>query len=152
MSFDGLAEQELILERASRLCGGRIWNGIPDEAEIATDPVTGTILPYIVIWFGELFEIASAEHSIAGDEQQPASMSVTINCWGTSEKQAQEIAGAVRPLFRGWAGNDNMTPMIFRGSGSFANRDSTGLPSRFMRTVTMVTNLNQSFDPSIVVS
>lgn len=144
MSFDGIAEQEAILTRAQTLMSGRFYDGIPDEDSLERDDTTGLVLPYGVVSFGELYDVGSNDRSLAGEDQQPAIMPVTFNLWGPSSSDVRRTSGATRVLFRGWAANQNMSPMTFRGGGSFLNRDSTGVPSRFLRSVTMETIINYS--------
>ena len=142
MSFDGIAEQEAILERAKQLVGGRIHDGLTDDLTLERDQ-DGSIKPYIVVWFGEMYD-QTTDRSLTGEEQQPVIMPMIFECWAPTATICREVAGKLRPLFRGWAANENMSPIRFRGAGNFMQRDSAGLPSRFQRTVSMETILNMS--------
>lgn len=144
MSFDAIAEQEAILARAKTLVGGRVHDGLTDDASLERFD-DKTIKPYIVVWFGELYD-QTTDRSIVGEEQQPVIMPMIFECWGATATVCRETAGKLRPLFRGWAATENMSPIRFRGAGNFMQRDSAGLPSRFQRTVSMETILNMSVE------
>lgn len=144
MSIEATTEQEAILARAKVLFGGRVYDEIPDDQTLERDDQLN-VKPYAVVSFGELYD-SVLDRSIAGEEQQPAIMPVVFECWSTSSSVCRTMAGAMRSRFRGWAANDNMSPLRFRGGGAFLARDSNGGPSRFQRAVTMETLLNMSFD------
>lgn len=146
MSLDALAEQEAILARASTLLGGRVYDGIPDEERLTrTD---GVLDPYAVVWFGELFPSNPADHSLTGEEDQPATMSVLFDIWSESATTSRQAISAFHPLFIGWSANDNMSPMVLRGSGSFAFHQTTTGPTRFSRTLTLQFTINNSVELS----
>lgn len=143
MAFDGLAEQEALLAYLrENLFGGRVHDSLPDDAILERDEQQN-VRPYAVVWFGELYDSA-ADRSIAGEEQQPVIMPVTVECWAADSATVRRCAAAVRVALRGWRANDNMTELRLRGGGSFNSTDATGRPSRFMRAVNGEALLNMS--------
>lgn len=143
MSWDGIEEEVLILARAQTLAGGRFYDYIPDEANLAIDETTNAIRPYGTIFFGSPFP-SLRDRSLGGETEQPLVMPVRFECWGATRTNARDLAGGVKRIFLDWAGNDNMTPMAFAGGGSFRNGDNSGSPTRFMVAVHFETTINMS--------
>jgi len=143
MSLDALVEQEAILARARTLLGGRIYDGIPDETRLERD-ANNVLLPYAVVWFGELFPANPADRSITGAQDQPATMSVLFDIWSESATTSRQAISAFHGLFIGWSAGDNMSEMILRGSGAFSFHQTTTGPTRFSRTLTLQFTINNS--------
>lgn len=151
MSTDGIAEQEATLARAKGFCGGRAYDYVPDDLKLERydDPLR-TIKPYIIVTFAPLFA-QNIDDTLSGVEDQPQIMGTLIECWAASGKVARQTAGAIRASvalggFLGWAPSAaNATAYVFgRGAGSFAQKDASGRPSRFMESVALNTTLNMS--------
>jgi hypothetical protein len=144
MSLDAVTEQDAILERLSALCGGRVFDALYDEQELskATD---GFRLPYIVVTFGDVYPLYG-DRSITGEEDQPHSMVVIIECWAPAMSSARATAGAARTLLVGWAPNDNSAQMRLGRGGRFDQRDSEGRPAMYMQSITAELFLNMSVD------
>jgi hypothetical protein len=144
MSLDATAEQTAVIDRLSTLCGGRVFDYVPEETELERDETSGLVKPYIVVTFGSLYP-TEGDRTIEGEDQQPQLMPIIVECWATTASAARATAGAVRTRLVGWSPSaDNASEISLRGGGWFQQRDTTGRPTRAMESVTAVTALNQS--------
>lgn len=147
MSADGYPEQELLLTRLEVLCGGQIYDSVPEETELARD-ADGLVLPYIVVSFGDVMPLYG-DRSIEGEEAQPHSMVVVMECWGSIQKMVRATAGAVRTRTLGWEANDNAGQMSLGRGGRFTQTDAEGRPTRYMQSVTAEMPINMSVEQPI---
>lgn len=145
MSVDGTAEQQAIIARLSTLCGGRVYDYIPDETLLDRDE-DKFVLPYLVVSFGSLTP-QSEDQSIEGADQQPQIMPVIVECWGPTAVHARGAAGGVRTLLLGWTplGDGNSSEYDLRGGGWFPGRQQgSGRPSLAMESVNGAVTINNS--------
>lgn len=148
MSSDGIAESEAILNYMKKWAGGRITEELNDDAVIVKD-AQGYTRPYIVISFLEPFGMNS-DRSLDGEGAQPMMMPWTATLWGSSAKTLRQLAGSIRNDVRGQKFTDNMSEIEVVGGGSFAPKDSDGVPSLYARTISCQNRLNMSTDnPSV---
>jgi hypothetical protein len=145
MSLDGIAEQEAIITRLSVLCGGRIYDSVPEEEELERDDDSQLVKPYIVVSFGDVTPTFE-DRSLAGEEDQPQLMVTVVECWGATMGQVRRTAGAVRGLLVGWSAGPNSTQVRLGRGGRFTQTDAEGRPTRYLQTVPNEMLLNMATD------
>lgn len=144
MSFDGILEGDRALERARTLAGGRVYDSVPEETQLARDS-DGQVLPYIIMTVGTPFA-AVGDRTIMGETEQPQNLIIIFECWAASADTARRLAGGVRRKFLGHQLSDNSTQIQLGGGGYFQTKSATGRPSRYSQSVTCSMIINQSID------
>ena len=146
----GGLEQKAVLERAKTyLVGGRVFDYLPDEYELARDD-SGQVRPYVVIHFGTVRALPT-DRSLEGEEEQPHLMPFTVECWASTYEAARAVAGAVRQTFVGWAPTSSGGEITSPGGQSFRDRDSSGLPTRYLEAVALETIINAGSNDGEVI-
>lgn len=142
MSADPTAERASILTEAKTLCGGRVYDSLPDDTLLVRDS-NGIIKPYIIVGLGQPV-MSGADRSLMDEDVQPIIQPVMFECWAITGAIAQDTAGAVRSLFLGFHPTTNSSGLALRGGGSYSSKDTNGRPSRFLETVTFAMTMNLS--------
>lgn len=130
-----IAEQYVILERVKTLAGGRVFDGVPDDAEIPYDEEGSRLRPYLVVTFGIPVR-AARDRSILGARFQPYIQPFTVDCYGASADDARRLASGLIDLLLGFTPDDqNASEIEMAGGGDFRERDTQGRPTRFIKRV-----------------
>jgi hypothetical protein len=143
MSLDATAEQQAIITRLSTLCGGRVGTDEAEETLRVLDETTGLLKPFMVVTFGAVF-VTGRDRSIEGEDQQPHTMPIIVECYASNRNAAGATAGAVRTRLTGFEPTDNSSEIGLGGGSWFVQRDSAGRPTLFAETVTGTTEINLS--------
>lgn len=140
MSLDLFDDQEAILDKLRMINGGRFYDELLDEADLARAPMDsgeGEILPYGVVAFGEAYP-TGGDRSLLDDGAQPHIMPIFIDLYAEKSWKVRKLSGAVRTLLvppEGWAPSPNCSSVRLFGGGQFRRRESAGRPTRFLRTI-----------------
>lgn len=137
-------EAEAVKERLANLCGGRVYDGLTDDDELARHDNGGDVRPYIVLRFNEPIK-SGRDRGIGGERSQPYIFSGSVECWGPDNQTVRLVGDEVRDLLLGWAPTENNDSEIsLRGGGDFRYKDSAGRPSIRMWQVNWETVTNMS--------
>lgn len=144
MTLDTTAEESNTLARLrGHLWSGRVYDEVPEEAELAIDETTGLVLPYIILTFGVIFP-ANSSRSVEGAAEQPHMLPMVAECWGATTTEARAGASGVIRLLTGWSPNEtNAGEYELSGGGRFTSYDQ-GRPARRMRQVSGACMVNMS--------
>lgn len=139
------AEEANILARLETLCGGRVYDFIPDDLILERDPDTAIVKPYITVNFGEPYPSGDDRSVGGGEETQPHVWVVSVTFWGATTNHTRPGGRELRRLLIGWSPSDtgNTSDFEGRGGGSFQDRDASARPTKSARLVTVaaITNL-----------
>lgn len=146
MAFDGRLEAAGVTARLLPLAGGRVHRGIVDDEQLAIDPASGEVRPYISLRFNAPIAKGS-DRSMEGERTQPYLYSGIVECWAPTEGVAADLAAAALDLLLGFApGGDNSSELRLRGGGDFRFKDSATRPSLRMSQITWECEINMSID------
>jgi hypothetical protein len=141
MSTTGDFERAAIVDRAKQLLvGGRVYTAVPDDAQVTKSP-NGTVLPYLVIDFGNAYAI-DGDRSLMGEADQPHLLPLRVEAWAATGDVAEKVAGAVREQFIGWHASPSSSEISSASGGGFSTRSSNAAPSRAVETVALELTFN----------
>lgn len=145
---DGTPERQAILDLArSLLCGGRVYDDLPDATQIPRDPTTNEVLPYMVITFSSPAPTNNDRVMGSGELDQPYLMGVQVDCWGPTRSVAGATAGAARRVLIGFVPTAGCSEMRTTGGAQFSARGTNALPSRAMEQIRMLVPMNLAIAP-----
>lgn len=134
MSLDLLSIQDEIITKLKELPQDVYETTAPDDSKLKFDP-NGTILPYIVVEFSDLYPGIEVGGIISTRYDVGAAYMI-INCVGPTQRSARQVAGIVRDKIVGFVPNDAGEIRAFGGSVSYTNKDSR--PNRFVSEATYI--------------
>lgn len=138
--FDGTAETEAIIARAATLAGGRIFDGVPDDAAMPANP-DGSVKPFIAVLTSDPVPTARGR-GLGKETVQPHIMAVAFVCVTSNTTDSRNLAAAVTDLFLGWSPSATADEMIAAGGQGFPLQATEYTPSRIVRTRRFTTVLN----------
>lgn len=134
--FTGEEEAANILARLSALCGGRVFEFVPDDAQLALNP-DGTIKPFLVATFGESVpKEGRGQRGVGENEaQRPYVLPFTVACITGNGTDSRLVTGSVnRLMVGGWKPSVNNSGEIGKTGGThFTTLDANSKPSRWFR-------------------
>lgn len=139
-NFDGAAETTAIIAHAETLAGGRIFDGVPDDAEMPLFP-DGTVKPFIAILTSDPVPKATGR-GLGKEPVQPHIMAVAFVCVTSNTTDSRNLAAAVTDLFLGWAPTATSDEMIGAGGQGFPLQATDYTPTRIVRTRRFTLTLN----------
>lgn len=149
MSHTGELEAPLILDRLKPLCGGRVYEGVPDDAELAFLP-DGSVRPHVVVLFSDPIPTAS-DRSLGGNEAaQPHILPFSVSVVARDAATVRSVGAAIGQLLIGWVPptDGNATEIHGRGSANYATPSTENKPTRWTRIRFLDTTINLAPDLS----
>lgn len=134
-------QRAIITQMKTRLVGGRVYPWVPDEFVLPTFTDSGVVRPYIVVAFGQPIAMGR-DRSLSGEEDQPLTLPVVIECWGSTYDVARKVAGAVRTTLIGFSPSLSAGEVRSASGGGMNTRVTSGAGSRFLETVALQVDLN----------
>lgn len=144
MSFDGVAEVEATIARLkANLVGGRVYDGLPDDQQLARDPLTKEVLPYIVVVATTPVGMKTERRLSVGEQDQPFVLPITAVAYAQTASAARNTAAAIQRWTVGWQpGGDNSTAFESPGGYSHTRMDAQKKPTRFEQGVDLLCTIN----------
>lgn len=144
MSFDGELEvKATIAKLKAALVGGRVYDGLPDEAVLGRD--ANGPLPYIVVVATTPIPLQTERRLAVGEQDQPYILPITVTAYAQTQPIARATNAGVIRLLVGWQpGGDNSTLFEISGGYSRTATDAQNKPTRFEQGSNLLTTINQS--------
>ena len=129
-NFDGVAEDQAILDRLTiNVAGGRVHQLMPDAEQIEKF-ANGQIKPFVVYRSGTPVRLTRGR-TIVGERLQPYRVPITIGSYAGDIDLAKQQTAWILDLMLDWQPTSNSTPMVTDGGDSFSERESANTPVRF---------------------
>ena len=142
MSLTGQIEAAEILARLVPLCGGRVYEGLPDDAATPLN-ADSTVKPFIAVSFGEPIPTARGRGLGVTEGGQPHVFPIMVTSVAASEGGVRAIAAEVNRLLIGWTpAGANASELRGRGGHKFSTIATETKPSRRYRIRNLETTIN----------
>lgn len=138
MSLNLLAVQDQITAKLRELSQDVYETAAPDDSRLKFDS-NGTILPYIVIEFSDMYE-SGATKGILSAQYNVAESFIIVSCIGPTERSVRQVADLVRQKLTGFAPEDAGELKFSGGNRYYAGQDSR--PNRYVAEVSFVFSVN----------
>lgn len=138
MSLNLLAVQDQIAVKLRELPQDVYETSAPDDSKLKFD-TNGTILPYIVIEFSDMYE-SGQSGGILSAQYDIAESFVIVSCIGPTERSVRQVADAVRGKLTGFTPTDAGQLKFSGGNRYFAGQDAR--PNRYVAEVSFVFPVN----------
>lgn len=144
MSFDGQLEVKATIDKLkATLVGGRVYDGLPDEAVLLRD--ANGVEPYICVVATTPVPTQTERRLAVGEQDQPYILPITVTAYAQTQAIARATnAGVIRTLVGWQPGGDNSTPFEISGGYSHTAKDAQNKPTRFEQGSNLLTTINQS--------
>lgn len=100
MALDLLAIQDDIVAKLRELPQDVYETAVPDDSRLRFD-TNGMVLPYIVIEFSDMYDMATA-NGILSTRMDTKLSYVVVSCIGPTERSARQVANMVRDKLTGY--------------------------------------------------
>lgn len=134
MSLDFTIEADAVIARLAPLCGGRVRDGIPDDAELEKLGWEAQAAPYLTVRFG-MPRAVMRDRSITHYRDQPHALSAQVTAWGASPSVCRAVIAAAIDLLVSFRPSEGASEVEVFGGGDFRQKDSGGRTSRFAQQV-----------------
>lgn len=138
MSLNLLAVQDQVTAKLRELSQDVYETAAPDDSRLKFDS-NGTILPYIVIEFSDMYE-SGATKGILSAQYNVAESFIIVSCIGPTERSVRQVADLVRQKLTGFAPEDAGELKFSGGNRYYAGQDSR--PNRYVAEVSFVFSVN----------
>ncbi len=138
MALDLLAVQDSIVSKLRELPQDVYETAVPDDSKLRFD-ANGMILPYIVIEYSDMYEMANA-NGILSSRMDTKMSYVIVSCIGPTERSARQVANLVRDKLTGFVPTD-AGEMKLSGGGVSYTKPETKL-NRYMNELAFTFPVN----------
>ena len=138
MSLNLLVVQDQITTKLRELSQDVYETAAPDDSRLRFDS-NGTILPYIVIEFSDMYE-SGATKGILSAQYNVAESFIIVSCIGPTERSVRQVADLVRQKLTGFTPEDAGELKFSGGNRYYAGQDSR--PNRYVAEVSFVFSVN----------
>jgi len=138
MSLNLLAVQDQITTKLRELSQDVYETSAPDDSRLKFDS-NGTILPYIVIEFSDMYESGAAK-GILSAQYNIAESFIIVSCIGPTERSVRQVADLVRGKLTGFIPEDAGELKFSGGNRYYAGQDSR--PNRYVAEVSFTFAVN----------
>lgn len=122
MALDLLAVQDSIVNKLRELPQDVYETAVPDDSKLRFDS-NGMILPYIVIEYSDMYEMANANGILSGRMDTKMSY-VVVSCVGPTERSARQVANLVRDKLTGFVPTDAGEMRLSGGGVSYTKPEA----------------------------
>jgi hypothetical protein len=138
MALNLLPTQDDIADRLRELAQDVYETSAPDDSKLRFD-ANGMILPYIVLEFSDMYELAGASGIVSSRYDTKASY-VIVSCVGPTERSVRQVAELVRDKLTGYIPVGAGEMKLSGGGVSYAQAESK--PNRYVSEIAFTFPVN----------